>query len=203
MGTTTSAKWMARCCTAGLLGVLASASASVLCAQERAGPVSFDVGTGAFSGKGDGQYSERSGLAIAGQLSGRVFERGATGLLLAFNVSGFSNLSMGDDCIVPVNIDGTLGTTCLPEYPSAVAFALMAGVEHRFGKSVAVRALAGPARFNTNRFGSGAGAQSRVDVSVPANTHLTFLVWGQHGFMPVKGKPRERVRMFGIGMRIQ
>ena len=207
MGTTMSAKWLGanwlvRCVAAAALSVMAGAFLNVLSAQERPGPVSLDVGTGYFSAKGNLEYTKRTGVSIAGQLTGRVFSKASRSVLVGLNASAFSNLNVGEECIAHRYADGSF-SGCIPEYPSAAIFALLAGLEQRVDNTVAFRVLAGPARMQSHEFNNGTGTQVRADISVPAKSHVTFVVWGQYTFMPVYQLPRERIGLAGIGMRLQ
>lgn len=198
-----SATWLVQCVSVVMLSVVVNAVPELMNAQQRPSPVSFDVGTGIFSARGNSEYVDRSGFSIAGQLTGRVLSGTSRSLLAAFNVSGYSNLDTTDDCVVPVNQDGSSGQFCTPSYPSATVFALMVGVEQRLQNIVAFRVLAGPARFRTTEYDKGTGSLVRADVSLPARSHVSFLVWGQYAFNPRYQLPNERVLMTGIGMRLQ
>lgn len=205
METTTSGKWQVRFVVACSMIALACAGwANALPAQEsQSRRFSVDLGTGFFTGKGAGVRAERNGFTGTLQVAREVLTRRSTSVLVAFNVSPFAIIDLGDSCTVLIPPNGEPSGGCLPNFPSGAATGVLLGVEQRWGGKVALRLLAGPALFNATHSSGRAGVQTRADLAVPANKHAAFVVWGQNGFMTLKGQPRARVPMFGAGIRLQ
>lgn len=208
MDTTRSGKWQVRfvvACSMIALGCAAWTNALPAQQQQQQPPrrSSVDLGTGFFRGVGGGARHNRNGLGAEVQVTTRARTSGPTSVLLAVNVSAFVVPDMTDDCVIPRDANGEYTGACLPNFPDGAGMSVLAGIEQQLGGEVSLRFLAGPSLFTTNTSSGRMGVQTRADLAVPANKHAAFLLWGQHGFMPLKGQPRARVPMVGAGIRLQ
>lgn len=162
-----------------------------------------EIGTGFFRGVGAGPRDNEVGLSyiVQGklQLAGSDRHR-VLGLL---NMSGFLIPDMTDDCaVIPYSDDTFSG--CLPNFPSGVSLGALGGMENRINRALAVGLYAGPAVFLLNHEPDRLGLQTRADITVPANQHAAFVVWGQFAYIPMgRGIERGLMPMGGIGIRFR
>lgn len=125
-----------------------------------------------------------------------------TRALGVINLTGFGIPDMSDVCALAITDPGVY-SGCLPNFPSGLAIGAMAGVEHSIDRIIAFGAFAGPAIFFTGSDGTHAGLQTRLDMTLPANEHAAFVLWGQVGYLPLGGGVRAIIPMAGAGIRIR
>ena len=196
------------CCMTYITAVVATVAVGTpaFSQSKRPGPFSFDIGTGVYVGEGAGVRDNRAGPALALAFTARVESKGPHALLIAGNITPFVQLDNGDDCVIEKQGKRNPNGGCLNNYPSATAVSAMVGYERRFGRQSVLRLLGGPSFYTTFKDEQGRarpGLLSRVDYSVPANSRVAFVMWGQAGIMPFKDEPTGQLLMFGVGLRLQ
>lgn len=203
MDTATSGKWMVKCATVcSLLMLSLTISTKAVHAQGEQPRISVDLGTGFGKGVGGGFLARRNLFAGMTQAAARMAAKDSHSLLVAFNITGFSSFDTTDECLVPIELDGP-GSRCAAHFPGGAAFSLMAGFQQKLREVAAVRVFAGPAVYSTKDPGSRIGTQTRIDIAIPAQQHVAFVMWGQYSFMPITNRPGAQIRMGGVGFRFQ
>jgi len=124
--------------------------------------------------------------------------RDGTGAVVAALTGGVTG-PLGED------LDCTLGPAdeCIPEFPTFLSVAAVAGVQRQLGDGSSARVMAGPGFYAASDGDAALGVQARADVArrIFFRTALVASVRGD--LLPSYQGETLRFAAFGLGFRIQ